>query len=128
MFCATTHYRTTPEHLDDAIDVFKRKAVTFASHQPGFHSLCLLTKRDGTAEGLYVLDAANHGLIQYVPMLRPYSVAVNPSTNHVFVVQADLDEIYVLDADDGYRLIRAIDTDPNNGDIPGMHGGQGIGV
>jgi heme-degrading monooxygenase HmoA len=48
MFCATTHYRTTPEHLDDAVDVFKRKAVTFASHQPGFHSLCLLTKHDGT--------------------------------------------------------------------------------
>jgi YVTN family beta-propeller protein len=87
-----------------------------------------VTKRDGIRQGLYVLDAANNNVIQYVPMLRPYIVGVNPTTNHVFVVQADMDEIYVLDAGDEYRVIRAVDTDPNNGDFPDMHGGQGIGV
>jgi hypothetical protein len=61
-------------------------------------------------------------------MLRPYAVAVNPITNHVFVVQAELDEVYVLDATNDYRMIRAVDTDPNNGDIPDLQGGQGIGV
>ncbi|MBN1937520.1 MAG: hypothetical protein JW934_22875 [Anaerolineae bacterium] len=87
-----------------------------------------VTKRDGTAEGLYVLDLADHSLIQFVPMLRPYAVAVNPVTQHVFVVQADMDEVYVLDATQGYRMIGAFNTDPNNGDIPGMHGGQGVAM
>jgi len=87
-----------------------------------------ITKRDGTAEGLYVLNLADNGLLKFVPMLRPYAVAVNPATHHVLVVQADMDEVYVLDANDDYRLIRVLNTDPNNGDIPDMHGGQGIAV
>ena len=92
------------------------------------HGRVYITKRDGTAEGLYVLDLNNHQLIQFVPMLRPYAVAVNTETQHVFVVQGDMDEVYVLDATNGYRLIRAVNTDPNNGNIAGMHGGQGIAV
>ncbi len=100
----------------------------FAAAVDEAHGRVYITKRDGTAEGLYVLDATDHGLIKFVPMLRPYAVAVNPLTNHVFVVQGDMDELYILDADNDYRLIRAVNTDPNNGDIPGMHGGQGIGV
>ncbi len=87
-----------------------------------------VTKRDGTAEGLYVLDLTDHSLIQFVPVLRPYAVAVNPVTQHVFVVQADMDEVYVLDATQGYRMIGAFNTDPNNGAIPGMHGGQGVAM
>ncbi len=100
----------------------------FAAAVDEAHGRIYITKRDGTAEGLYVLDATDHTLIKFVPMLRPYSVAVNPLTEHVFVVQGDMDEIYVLDGGNDYRMIRAINTDPNNGDIPGMHGGQGIGV
>ncbi len=87
-----------------------------------------ITKRDGTAEGLYVLNLADHKLIKFVPMLRPYAVAVNPLTQHVFVVQADMDEVYVLDGTQEYRMIKAINTDPNNGTIPDMHGGQGVAV
>jgi YVTN family beta-propeller protein len=87
-----------------------------------------ITKRDGTAEGLYVLNLVDSGLLKFVPMLRPYAVAANPITNHAFVVQGDMDEVYVLDGADDYRMIRAADTDPNNGDVPGQHGGQGIGV
>jgi YVTN family beta-propeller protein len=87
-----------------------------------------VTKRDGTAEGLYVLDMADNSLIQFVPMLRPYGVAVSPLLQYVFVVQGDMNEVYVLDASQGFRLVCVLNTDPNNGDIPGMHGGQGIDV
>lgn len=87
-----------------------------------------ITKRDGTAEGLYVLDLSTNGLVKFVPMLRPYAVAVNPTTQHVFVVQADMDEVYVLDARNDYTTIRVLNTDPNNGNISGQHGGQGIGI
>lgn len=100
----------------------------FAAAVDETHGRVYVTKRDGTAEGLYVLDAADNSLIQFVSMLRPYAVAVNSVTNHVFVVQADMDEIYVLDAGNGYRVIRVVDTDPNNNDIPDQHGGQGIDV
>jgi hypothetical protein len=87
-----------------------------------------IAKRDGTAEGLYVLNLADHGLLKFVPMLRPYAVAVNPASGRVFVVQADMDEVYVLDPAHDYGMVRALNTDPNNGDLAGQHGGQGIGV
>ncbi len=100
----------------------------FAAAVDEAHGRVYITKRDGTAEGLYVLDLADNSLIHFVSMLRPYAVAVNPVTNHVLVVQADLNEVYVLDANNDYQLIRVVTTDPNDGDYPGMHGGQGIDV
>jgi YVTN family beta-propeller protein len=100
----------------------------FAAAVDEAHGRVYVTKRDGTAEGLYVLDMNNHSLIQFVPMLRPYSVAVNPENQHVFVVQGEMDEVYVLDGGNGHRLIGAINTTPNNGDVAGMHGGIGIDV
>jgi uncharacterized repeat protein (TIGR01451 family) len=100
----------------------------FAAAVDEVHGRVYITKRDGTAEGLYVLNSANNALLKFIPLLRPYAVAVNPLTNHVFVVQGDMDEVYVFDASNDYRMIRALNTGPNNGDMPGMHGGQGIGV
>jgi YVTN family beta-propeller protein len=100
----------------------------FAAAVDEVHDRVYVTKRDGTAEGLYVLELSTNQLVNFVPMLRPYTVAVNPVTQHVFVVQGDMDEVYVLDATNDYAMIRALNTDPNNGDIPGLHGGQGIDV
>lgn len=108
------------------VRVLEQYVGFFAAAVDSTNGRVYISKRDGTAEGVYVLDTTNHNLLQFIPMLRPYVIGVNPTTQHIFVVQADMDEVYVLDAANGHRMIRAQNTDPNNGDIEGMHGGQGI--
>lgn len=89
-----------------------------------------VTRRDLGREGLYVLDATTHELIRHVPLSKPYSVAVNPNTNHVFVVMAqpEVNKLFVFDGDQDYALIRIEDLLQQSQWDGMMNGGQGVGV
>ena len=47
MFCVATHYRTTPDNVDEAVRIFRERAVPLSACHPGFRGLHLLVNKDG---------------------------------------------------------------------------------
>ena len=47
MFCLATHYRTTPDNVDEAVRIFRERAVPLSACHPGFRGLHLLANKDG---------------------------------------------------------------------------------
>ena len=135
---AAEYVRQNPE--DTGVTVVRNDGTTervlvgeigfFGAAVDPTRNLVYVTRRDLGREGLFVLDGTDHHLIRHVPLSKPYSVAVNPNTNHVFVVmgQPEVSQVYVFDGDQDYALIRIEDVLLQSQYDGMMNGGQGVGV
>ena len=87
-----------------------------------------VTKREGPDTGVYEIDP-DTGIAHWIISMAPaYAVAYNPTTDHLFVVAAEEEQLYVYNATT-HTLIGTLPLNlQNEPSEPEQHGGQGIAV